>query len=127
MYRSLKPPTLEMGKATPHLISVKKAFNHIERTPLCWLAHEDLEEFFDGNSVCSGLTFHVINGKIVFIADTQKEPVAVVHFDQAIGFERPKITTIVEPSENMSVRRNRKPIRYSLGYLKEKLSRVRRR
>ncbi|ELR71745.1 hypothetical protein C900_02330 [Fulvivirga imtechensis AK7] len=122
MYRSLKPPTLEMGKINAHSSSVKKAFEHINQTPICWLANEGLEEVFNGNRISDGLTFEVSDGRIVFVADRQEEPVATIHFDQQyVAFDPPK-TKEESLMENESVRHNRQPIKYSFEYFKRKLT-----
>lgn len=121
MYRSLKPPTLEMGNVNAHFPFVKKAFEHINQTPICWLASENLEEAFNGNRISDGLTFEVSNGMIVFISDRQEEPIATIHFDQQyVTIDAPK--TKEEPAvENQSVRHNRQPIKYSFEYFKRKI------
>ncbi|UII32816.1 hypothetical protein LVD17_03085 [Fulvivirga ulvae] len=119
---------MESNLETEYSTILEQVHALVERSPICWLAYEQLEDYFAGNQITDDLSFHINDGAIDFVKSNCEDPIAFMLFDQKyVAFGNPITIAEEEPSENMSVRRNRKPIRYSLGYLKEKLSRVRRR
>ncbi|GAA0891206.1 hypothetical protein GCM10009122_08850 [Fulvivirga kasyanovii] len=124
----LKFPYLECNLETEYNTILGQAHALVKHSPICWLAYEQLEEYFAGNQITDDLSFHINDGAIDFVKSNCEDPIAFMLFDQRhVAFETPKDIEREAPSENISVRRNRKPIRYSLGYFKLKLSRVRRR
>lgn len=124
----LKFPYLESNLETEYNTILDQAHALVKHSPICWLAYEQLEEYFAGNQITDDLSFHINDGAIDFVKSNCEDPIAFMLFDQkyvALGI--PQAIAKEEPSENMSVRRNRKPIPYSIGYFKKKLSRIRRR
>lgn len=124
----LKFPYLECNLETEYITILEQVHALVKHSPICWLAYEQLEEYFAGNQITDDLSFHINDGAIDFIKSNCEDPIAFMLFDQKyVAFETPKAKTAEEPSESTSVRHNRKPIPYSIGYFKKKLSRIRRR
>lgn len=116
-----KFPYLETNFLTEYSDILESLYDRVKSSPICWLAYEQLEEIFSGNKITDDLSFHIENGKIVFV-EFNSQPIATIFFDQQyVSIDAPK--TKEEPAvENQSVRHNRQPIKYSFEYFKRKLT-----
>lgn len=78
---AIKYPYLERLSPGIHEPAVQNIFNSISHIPLCWLATEELELYFETNPVKDYLYFHKSRYSIEVRLCITHRPIAKVHFE----------------------------------------------